>query len=513
MPETIYDKDIASFESRLELTPKETFLDVQAFLKGIEEDGPPSIKCDIWNLTGRYYILLGEYAEAKNAYEKALGFAKMSQDDRRLCCSMKNMGVLLMKLSMFHHAFKVFLEARSTALMNNFVLLQGQIENNIAVIQVMNGNYAEAQQIFQHLLENTKEMGLSKAISHYNLVDVALYLCDLNSAAQHIHDGKLAAIEENKQYLLAGFSYFTGVFMFRNGRYLLAERQLIHALAKCLDYSMKEEAVRCTYELTLLYEKNGDWEQMIANAKKTITLGQNLFEMDEVLYAHEKIVEGWHKLGNGEKAWFASLNYAQYLEKKERQSITMTFTLMEMALELIQNRRLKVKLEKELAIDAMTGLESYRNLDIRVAAMSCPVGTPFCVLFMDIDHLKHVNDIHGHGIGDKLIIAFAEAMSIILPKKSILTRKSGDEFVAYLPDTTLATAIEIAEDFLDKSKTERLVGGIPLTLACSIGIATARYCGDEPIGCIQRADMAMLQAKRLGRLSIVVSGEDECFES
>ncbi len=447
--------------------------------------------------------------DATYAFEKALLFAGETGDKERHCRYQKELGVALMQLKAYHIALRCFLDAREIAVREGYLLLEGQADNNIAVIHNINGNYEAARVIFTHLLEHVDEMGLSRAIAHYNLADVNLMIGDLDKVAPHIRAGCQAAVREDRQNLRAGFSMFFGMLMRRRHRPLFAGPQLERTLIQCKENHLNEEFVRCSYELVQYYGDVGDFVQMMRHCRETIDAGMTFGMMDEAVLAYERLIAAHRARGDGTAAWEASRGYAAFLTQNEAHDAMRTRLLMEMELNRLDDGRIQRRLERELAIDPLTGLDSFRVLNEKIHISRRHTQAPSVVLFLDLDYLKHVNDTHGHGVGDKLIMAFAREIRNALPPGGIATRKSGDEFVIFLPDTEESTAFQFAESFLKSAANPRDIGNVLLPLACSIGIAPDPGNASDPDLLVERADLAMLEAKRSGRSRIAVA-RDAC---
>jgi diguanylate cyclase (GGDEF)-like protein len=133
------------------------------------------------------------------------------------------------------------------------------------------------------------------------------------------------------------------------------------------------------------------------------------------------------------------------------------------------------------------------------------------ILFCDLDKFKRVNDVFGHRVGDELLIAVAERLTKQLRPGDTLARLAGDEFVLVLEDVSEAEVQVIAER-IDAAFTE------PFSLSCgeirtkaSIGIAFAGRGNERPVKVLEKADMAMYQAKRGGGGRHHVIGHGEQF--
>ncbi|HSW06582.1 bifunctional diguanylate cyclase/phosphodiesterase [Aquabacterium sp.] len=149
--------------------------------------------------------------------------------------------------------------------------------------------------------------------------------------------------------------------------------------------------------------------------------------------------------------------------------------------------------------DALTGLPNRAQMQQALSALVTQ-GTPAAVLFIDLDRFKHVNDSLGHGAGDQLLIRMAQLMAGCVRPGDLLSRLGGDEFVVLLPKTDdEPTATRVAQRMLDATARPVEINGHPLHCTPSIGIALHPRDGQDPATLVRAADIAMYEAKRLGR--------------
>lgn len=148
------------------------------------------------------------------------------------------------------------------------------------------------------------------------------------------------------------------------------------------------------------------------------------------------------------------------------------------------------QLRAQAISDPLTGLANRRHYDQLVQAR--PRHSSFAVLAIDLDHLKQINDAHGHEAGDELLVSVARVLRQELRHGDVLGRLGGDEFAAYLPDAGLDQAGHAAQRMLDA------VGGLEVRgtrPSISVGVAVA---DEDPREALHRADLAMYEAKREG---------------
>ena len=151
--------------------------------------------------------------------------------------------------------------------------------------------------------------------------------------------------------------------------------------------------------------------------------------------------------------------------------------------------------------DELTGIHNRRqflNLAARISERVATSGQPLCVLYLDIDHFKSLNDRYGHAAGDGALRALAAGLERLVRPQDIVGRLGGEEFAVALPECRLADALALAERVrAGLAEVERPDG----RLSVSIGVAQRRT--GENIGAVlHRADLAMLQAKESGRNAV-----------
>ncbi|VVD91650.1 diguanylate cyclase [Pandoraea communis] len=156
--------------------------------------------------------------------------------------------------------------------------------------------------------------------------------------------------------------------------------------------------------------------------------------------------------------------------------------------------------------DGLTGLSNRRALDAKLARewrRAKRSGSPFSVLFVDIDHFKHLNDEYGHSFGDSVLRAVAKNIGGHIRREAdMVARYGGEEFAVVLPDTDAAGAAAVAEQV--RRDVERLhiahVGSAAGQITVSVGAATgvAGAC-DSADAVLKAADEQLFIAKQSGR--------------
>ncbi|WP_438969795.1 bifunctional diguanylate cyclase/phosphodiesterase [Methylophaga sp.] len=122
------------------------------------------------------------------------------------------------------------------------------------------------------------------------------------------------------------------------------------------------------------------------------------------------------------------------------------------------------------------------------------------VLFIDLDGFKHINDLHGHDVGDELLITLAKRIKEELREGDTLARVGGDEFVAVLADLAkIENADAILERLLFVSSEPVSIGNLRLTVSASIGVTFYPQDNVDAELLLRHADQAMYTAKEQGK--------------
>lgn len=131
---------------------------------------------------------------------------------------------------------------------------------------------------------------------------------------------------------------------------------------------------------------------------------------------------------------------------------------------------------------------------------------PFCLLMIDVDHFKQINDRWGHSAGDVVLKQVADALSDALRMNDFIFRYGGEEFLVILVESDRAEALEIAERVRVEiaNRAIKLKDGTDIAVTASIGLA--EYLGQADYEqLIDAADQALYKAKALGRNRIVLA--------
>ena len=164
---------------------------------------------------------------------------------------------------------------------------------------------------------------------------------------------------------------------------------------------------------------------------------------------------------------------------------------------------MRTRLQTMALTDELTGLNNRRQVMARLEEefqRAVRLGESICLISLDIDHFKRINDTYGHPFGDQVLKRVAENMLSSVRPYDIVGRIGGEEFLIVAPASPPHEAVSLAE---------RIVSGIRQTIiedgptranvTASAGVAVIRREDADIDELLRRADRALYQAKAEGR--------------
>lgn len=171
--------------------------------------------------------------------------------------------------------------------------------------------------------------------------------------------------------------------------------------------------------------------------------------------------------------------------------------------DVTQRKEAEHKIWLQAHYDALTGLANrflFHELLKRQILQMQRSGKSFCLLFIDLDGFKAVNDTYGHDKGDLLLQAVSTRLREAVRESDIVARLAGDEFTVILPELQIEDdARHVADKILAALCRPCSLGGIEVQITASIGLVVSPldiHNGDE---LLRKADGAMYRAKRAGK--------------
>ncbi|MEY3122082.1 MAG: hypothetical protein RI993_907 [Pseudomonadota bacterium] len=160
-------------------------------------------------------------------------------------------------------------------------------------------------------------------------------------------------------------------------------------------------------------------------------------------------------------------------------------------------------LQKLSVTDGLTGLYNRSKLDMILVDQLARFkrnNRPFCLLMIDIDYFKQINDELGHIMGDKILMTVSTVLLKSIRAIDYAARYGGDEFMIILTETDMDAAIKTAERIRTQASALcQAFDASPVKISLSVGIAQSQHSDIMPNDLIARADAALYEAKKAGR--------------
>lgn len=167
--------------------------------------------------------------------------------------------------------------------------------------------------------------------------------------------------------------------------------------------------------------------------------------------------------------------------------------------DMTERKKMEEEIRRLTELDSLTQLYNRLKLDA-VLKMEMErygrSGSPFSVILLDIDDFKKVNDVHGHGIGDAVLVEMAGILKGTIRKIDTAGRWGGEEFIIILPESGMEGGLALAEKLKERINEHNFSGVGHLT--ASFGVAESEK-GLNVQELVARADKAMYQAKKTGK--------------
>ncbi|MFM8268626.1 MAG: diguanylate cyclase [Pseudomonadota bacterium] len=181
---------------------------------------------------------------------------------------------------------------------------------------------------------------------------------------------------------------------------------------------------------------------------------------------------------------------------------------------LVEKRTLELKLANEklseLAMtDPLTKVMNRRAFSKKLLEeidRSSRYKHPMVIAMIDVDHFKHFNDTEGHVLGDEALKKIAQLFLGNLRKSDSLARYGGEEFIIMMPETKMASGVEICERLRTAIENHAFQGQQRAGyLTISVGLCEFPEAGDSSDSLIQSADKALYEAKQSGRNRVMTN--------
>ena len=231
-----------------------------------------------------------------------------------------------------------------------------------------------------------------------------------------------------------------------------------------------------------------------------------LENMKDALAGTTSIYEAAFRVRHNDGRWLWLRSRGRVVE---RDATGRALRMVGTDLDITQQKAAEDQLRRRAEFDALTGLPNRALFNDRLSGAierARRSGKTMALLFLDIDHLKGVNDSQGHGAGDELLRIAAKRLLAAVRSVDTVARLAGDEFTVILEGLAApADAEAVAMKLVEAMRPPMRLGGSLVHVSTSVGLALLEPGDSDPASLLRRADEALYEAKRAGRDRYAIS--------
>lgn len=454
---------------------------------------------------------IGKPEEALTVGLRAHRLAEEIADDLTTCTAKALLGRIFWHIDDFPTALNYFLGGLKLLSSGAPLELEISLINGLGLVQFGLGNYLESLDHFKNCLEKSgEETSNGRADANNNIA----YVLHMMERTQEALGYGTTALAQHKELDSEGGVMETlhtlGAIHLSLGNH---DKALI-LLNEGLDLARRQNSqlleVTFLAELSRLYKVIGDLAQAEAMGMEALELAKQIGSITNISILHKLLAEVCETRNDKQAALDHFQAYHAAYVRIFNGKLDQRIKALEIISELESSRQ-QANLYRELAgTDLLTRLPNRRALMEQLSqaiARSRRQDMIGAVLFLDIDDFKHLNDTHGHALGDELLIVVAERLRTVVRASDSVARFGGDEFVVVMEG--LGTDPQVASESV-----QRMVEKIRKTLGETYELGEVQYTTSASVGSTQfrgdavgvgqilkDADAAMYaEKKRSGRL-------------
>ncbi|WP_246143398.1 DUF2225 domain-containing protein [Colwellia echini] len=487
---------------------------------------------------GRIYRFIGRYEKSLDHIHQAHLYYKKENDVNNTAETSNQMGLIYTKLKQFDQARsfyqltidlpknKVETKTRAAAL------------RELAVIDLNAGDYSSAMLMIQQANQIYKKENEKSKVSLTDRVIGNIYRDQKDNRNAIIYYRKALSlaikINDEKNQIKALNDLGRALIDINTDEAVIF---LIKALNLSIKLKNRSETLEAYRSLKLAEKSRGNISKSLYYAEEEISLSQLLQkdrEKSELVIAKANIHS--HKIeielaSLKEKTRLVELE----LVKKNNEIEIAEQTSRISELELTKNRYASFALTALLVICILAVIFIYhrfidfrkRNKELRHLASRDPLTNCFnrrilfellerdfsdvkllgeyCIIMVDIDHFKSVNDTYGHSAGDTVLRGVANILQDGVRQNDIVARYGGEEFCLVLPGAEQDQAVRIAESIRENIESTSFDD---ITVTASFGVTAFKFNTNDAKDLIDQADIALYTAKTNGRNQVILWNKD-----
>jgi len=467
---------------------------------------------------GAIYYLTEEFERSLTVFNDALRIAKLIKDEELLGFINSEFGILYAYIGEETQSMRFYKKSYEHYKNANNAFYAYNSLRNIAVNHSSNQRYNEAIKIYNEIIENADAISNVEIIAstysglawaHLNKEDR-----DEEAAYQYIIIAGQYAAQSQQHEIPLSFLLDKGYILFNIERYdealeaahkaellLNNDKRYLNTVATLNVLYLKAESYLKLNQVKKAYQEMSAYLEYAVGLKDKSNI--DAVEDLRMRYESERADLENQLLSQQEKLQNAELNEAK--REIENQNFFMaiiacvSLALAWLLVKLIKGQK---SLYKASRTDSLTGVANRRRLfelGERQLKSAYEENSDFSILLVDVDDFKQINDTFGHKAGDTVLKEIAIIGGDLLRQSDWIGRYGGEEFIVFLPQTSLSQAEEIAERLCNAISLYRWKDITEETVTVSIGGASNEVSDVSFQSLINLADERMYKAKELGK--------------
>lgn len=375
---------------------------------------------------------------------------------------------------------------------------------NLIIIYHAAGEFQQARAMVEFLVTHPEDL-LPGALKRYAIALAVGHLGvgEIDAAMHHLEGGAVTAVADGD-----GITQWAWL----RARCLLArgDAQGARRVAEStLQQRRNDDLADQPYDMMALHRVLADACEMAGDAVAALGYMRQAHMLYESLVgrsarARHIALQASHELIEAQRERDLAMDGRRTVEDDRRRLAELNAALQKQAAE---TEMLYAKLREQALRDPLTGLYNRRYLfEIAPGMLELArrQGSPVCVVLLDLDHFKLLNDTYGHHAGDLVLQRFSALLTQMLRRSDVVCRHGGEEFVAVMPDIDTAGAEVVIGRLLEAFQSQQTEMGkrrLPRG-SFSAGIAVFPRNGHTLEQLLSRADRGLYSAKNQGRARI-----------
>ncbi|MFT3906740.1 MAG: GGDEF domain-containing protein [Steroidobacteraceae bacterium] len=466
-------------------------------------------------LDGTVFHSLGQLESSVAAQGEAIEIAQQMQSPPRITRAMLQMALLLLRSEQLEQAEGWLSQARALAVANHDEGALSTVARHEADIADRRGQRDVERKATRESLRHAENTGSRKllAVAYTNLADSYMKSGDYRTSLDYSRQALVLARAMRRSGLEQTIEFNIGIATIGLGQLTEGKRLTEAAIQKSVDSNSLTDVQEGLDEYADALERAGQWRAAVAIHHRGAAVRKQLMDKARqqallelsARFEDERKMREIELLRRDNALQSANLR-AQHLQ---RQTALLLVVLIAglcavLAWAYVRSKRVNARLRYLSEHDPLTGLRNRRFFNESILAPLARQPFRGCLLLVDLDHFKLVNDRYGHAAGDHVLATLSQRLGTALRSSDQLVRWGGEEFLALLEPMSEENARATAQRLLDVVRQEAVAWhGAAVNCTISVGYASFPIAGaNTPISlnrAISLVDKALYYAKQRGR--------------